>query len=404
MKRRSSEQSKNSEGKVHHHWAWIYGILLTAYAVFTLLQVFVIPHDTVKVDETQVASIYQTEGLKKAQITEEGTSGNTENTEVTDNADKRETTEAIESTEATEISENSGRKHRTASVKNRGASGKKRTTSGKDRSSSDSRTTESDKNAETADSSDSTGTTPANQTYNYQDDYISINLTSSYINDTMVYVADIQLKNLGLLKSGLANDSFGRNVTESTSDMAERLDAILAVNGDFYGFRDTGYVIRNGVLYRSEKKSDDAQDLVLWSDGTMEVIREGDITAEELLERGALQVYSFGPGLVEDGEITVNASSEVGQAMLSNPRTAIGMIEPMHYVMVVSDGRTTESEGLSLLQLAQIMQDLGCTTAYNLDGGGSTTMYFNGEVISNPTSGRKSSSERSVSDIVYIGY
>ena len=404
MKRRSSEQSKNSEGKVHHYWAWIYGILLTAYAVFTLLQVFVIPHDTVKVDETQVASIYQTEGLKKAQITEEGTSGNTENTEVTDNADKRETTEAIESTEATEISENSGRKHRTASVKNRGASGKKRTTSGKDRSSSDSRTTESDKNAETADSSDSTGTTPANQTYNYQDDYISINLTSSYINDTMVYVADIQLKNLGLLKSGLANDSFGRNVTEATSDIAERLDAILAVNGDFYGFRDTGYVIRNGVLYRSEKKSDDAQDLVLWSDGTMEVIREGDITAEELLERGALQVYSFGPGLVEDGEITVNASSEVGQAMLSNPRTAIGMIEPMHYVMVVSDGRTTESEGLSLLQLAQIMQDLGCTTAYNLDGGGSTTMYFNGEVINNPTSGRKSSSERSVSDIVYIGY
>ena len=81
MKRRSSEQSKNSEGKVHHYWAWIYGILLTAYAVFTLLQVFVIPHDTVKVDESQVASIYQTEGLKKAQITEEGTSGNTENTE-----------------------------------------------------------------------------------------------------------------------------------------------------------------------------------------------------------------------------------------------------------------------------------------------------------------------------------
>ena len=404
MKRRSSEQSKNSEGKVHHYWAWIYGILLTAYAVFALLQVFVIPHDTVKVDESQVASIYQTEGLKKVQITEEGTSGNTENTEVTDNADKRETTEATDSTEATENSENSGRKHRTASVKNRGASEKNRTTSGKDRSSSDSRTTESDKNAETADSSDSTGTTPANQTYNYQDDYISINLTSSYINDTMVYVADIQLKNLGLLKSGLANDSFGRNVTETTSDIADRLDAILAVNGDFYGFRDTGEVIRNGVLYRSEKKSDDAQDLVLWSDGTMEVIREGNIMAEELLERGALQVYSFGPGLVEDGEITVNASSEVGQAMLSNPRTAIGMIEPMHYVMVVSDGRTTESEGLSLLQLAQIMQDLGCTTAYNLDGGGSTTMYFNGEVINNPTSGRKSSSERSVSDIVYIGY
>ena len=140
-------------------------------------------------------------------------------------------------------------------------------------------------------------------------------------------------------------------------------------------------MIRNGILYRSTKKNDDAQDLVLWSDGRLEVIREGDITAEELLEQGALQVYSFGPGLVEAGDITVNASSEVGQAMISNPRTAIGMIEPLHYVMVVSDGRTTESEGLSLLQLAEIMQELGCTVAYNLDGGGSTTMYFNGEVI-----------------------
>jgi exopolysaccharide biosynthesis protein len=72
--------------------------------------------------------------------------------------------------------------------------------------------------------------------------------------------------------------------------------------------------------------------------------------------------------------------------------------------MVVSDGRTTESVGLSLLQLAEIMDQLGCEQAYNLDGGGSTTMYFNGEVINNPTSNGRKSKERSVSDIVYIGY
>ncbi|MBR0516137.1 MAG: phosphodiester glycosidase family protein [Eubacterium sp.] len=231
-----------------------------------------------------------------------------------------------------------------------------------------------------------------------------ITLTESYINNTMVYAADIQLSSVALLKAGLAEDSFGRNVTEATSAIASRVGAILAVNGDFYGFRDSGYVIRNGVMYRETKKDNDAEDLVLWPDGSMEIIREGDITAAELYEKGALQVYSFGPGLIQNGEITVTASSEVTQSKTSNPRTAIGMISPLHYVMVVSDGRTTESRGLSLLELANVMKDLGCIQAYNLDGGGSTTMYFNGEVINNPTTGGSRTKERSVSDIVYIGY
>ena len=424
MERKESSRPKNSDGKVRHTWAWIYGTLLTAYTVFTQLQVFVIPHDTVKVDESQVASIYQTDDLKKAEIREQSTAGDAaENTAGTDDenpsgkrnpssSDKNRTSSGKHRSSSDQNRTSSGGNrsasddNRNSSGKNRSASDDNRDSSGKHRSSSDNDTTETEKAVEKEEEgSDISGQTTAGKGEDtYQDDYITINITSSYINDTMVYVADIRLKNLGLLKSGLADDSFGRNVTETTSDLADRLEAILAVNGDFYGFRDTGYVIRNGILYRSKKKSNDAQDLVLWSDGTMEVIREGSITAEELLEQGALQVYSFGPGLVEDGEIMVDASSEVGQAMLSNPRTAIGMIEPLHYVMVVSDGRTNESEGLSLLQLAEVMQDLGCTVAYNLDGGGSTTMYFNGEVINNPTSGRKSSSERSVSDIVYIGY
>lgn len=71
--------------------------------------------------------------------------------------------------------------------------------------------------------------------------------------------------------------------------------------------------------------------------------------------------------------------------MTSNPRTAIGIIDECHYILVVSDGRTSESEGLSLYELATIMQDYGCTTAYNLDGGGSSTMYFLGEVVNKPT-------------------
>ena len=134
------------------------------------------------------------------------------------------------------------------------------------------------------------------------------------------------------------------------------------------------------------------------------VIEESEVTAQELLDKDAWQVLSFGPGLVEDGEIAVSENEEVGKAMASNPRTALGVTEDGHYLFVVSDGRTSESEGLSLYEMAEFMQSLGAATAYNLDGGGSSTMYFNGEVVNNPTTSGRSIKERSVSDIVYIGY
>ena len=90
--------------------------------------------------------------------------------------------------------------------------------------------------------------------------------------------------------------------------------------------------------------------------------------------------------------------------MASNPRTLIGVIDDLHYVFIVSDGRTSESEGLSLYELATFAKKLNIKTAYNLDGGGSSTMYFCGKVINNPTTTGRNISERSVSDIVYIGY
>ena len=123
-----------------------------------------------------------------------------------------------------------------------------------------------------------------------------------------------------------------------------------------------------------------------------------------MLEQGAQEILSFGPALIQEGDICVTEEDEVGKAMASNPRTAIGIIDSLHYVFVVSDGRTEESEGLSLLELAELMYELGVETAYNLDGGGSSTMYFNGKVVNKPTTSGKSIKERSVSDIVYIGY
>lgn len=235
----------------------------------------------------------------------------------------------------------------------------------------------------------------------YADENIQISIETAREYNTTFYVVDIQLSDVSYLKTALAQNTFGRNIKETTSDMAQTHNAILAINGDYYGFRDSGYVLRNGVLYRSSSNYTNA--LVIDGEGNFTVVSEGEVSAQSLLESGALQVFSFGPVLVENGVVSVNAGSEVSQARSSNPRTAIGQVSTLHYVVIVSDGRTRESVGLSLLQLAGEFASRGCVTAYNLDGGGSSTLYFNGSIINNPTDGR-SVKEREVSDIVYIGY
>ncbi len=237
----------------------------------------------------------------------------------------------------------------------------------------------------------------------YCDENISITLTEYSANDTAIYVADITLSSAKYLQTAFAHSAYGRNVTEKTSEIAARVGAILAINGDYYGSQESGYVIRNGVLYR-ETAASGREDLVIYADGSFGIVSEEEISARELLESGAVQVLSFGPALLIDGVAAVTDGDEVGKAKASNPRTAIGILSPLHYVFVVSDGRTEESAGLSLLELAAFLQELGVQTAYNLDGGGSTTMYFNGEVVNNPTTNGKKIQERSVSDIVYIGY
>ena len=237
----------------------------------------------------------------------------------------------------------------------------------------------------------------------YQDGNISIRLSAYRVEDSAVYVADIQLASPEYLKTALADNAYGKNLTEKTSVMARSAGAILAINGDYYGVQESGYVLRNGVLYRDTPVSG-KEDLVIFADGSFRIIREDEISAQSLLEAGAEQILSFGPALVENGEVSVEKGQEVSRAKSSNPRTAIGIVEENHYVFVVSDGRTSDSQGLSLYELAEFMQSFGVTTAYNLDGGGSSTLYFNGQVVNQPTTNGKKIQERSVSDIVCIGY
>lgn len=279
----------------------------------------------------------------------------------------------------------------------------------------DTGTTDTDTTNTTDDGKTSETTNKTSGVYtenSYTDDNITVKITKYRENDTDIYVADIQVKNIENLRRGFANNTYGRNVKATTSDIAESVSAILAINGDYYGFRNNGYVVANGTSYRSTSNSD--EDLVIFSDGSFAIIDEDNTSLADVMANPnkyasssenvtVWQVFSFGPALVDSTGISVTADTEVAQSMNSNPRTAVGIISNGHYVFVVSDGRTSSNAGLSLYQLAQFMQGLGCTVAYNLDGGGSSTMYFNGKVVNNPTSGN-TSGEREVSDILYVGY
>ncbi len=264
----------------------------------------------------------------------------------------------------------------------------------------------SDSSSSSTSSSEASSASGKTTADSYTDDNLSITLSEYTVSSTTVHVAEVKADSAKYLKTAFAQGAYGKNVTATTSDIAESVNAILAINGDYYGTQEKGYVIRNGKLYRSTAVSG-REDLVIYEDGTFEIINESEVTAEQLIAKGAVQTLSFGPALVENGDVSVDSSDEVGRAMASNPRTAIGIKSDGTYVFVVSDGRTEESEGLSLKELADFMKTLGVDTAYNLDGGGSSTMVFNGKVVNTPTGGgigNGSGSERKVGDIVYIGY
>lgn len=234
----------------------------------------------------------------------------------------------------------------------------------------------------------------------YQDQDMTIRLEKIRKFDSDVYVVYVQVRNIEVVHSLFAKDTFGKNISEATSRMAKRAGSIVAINGDYYGYRFRGLIIRNGRLYLdTPRKAPDNMSMNININGVMSAILEGSDTGENILKSGVYQSYSFGPVLVNNKEMQ---SLESNYAARKNPRTAVGMIEPFHYIFLVADGRTSQSPGLSMKELAQTFIDLGATFAYNLDGGGSSALWFNGKIVNKPTFDGTKFGERTVSDALTL--
>ena len=267
--------------------------------------------------------------------------------------------------------------------------------------------------------------------YSDPDIYINITTNRDEADTTTYYIADIRLKSLRYFKTAFAYGTYGENVSQKTHDICKTNKGILAISGDNYGAQEAGYVLRNGMIFRTSKSSSNlgsnprslAEDLAIYRDGTFEIFDEKTTDLQTIADKGAWQVFSFGPGLVKNGNIAVDENTEVDSIIKNGvtsqcQRMAVGIIAPLHYCFVVCDGRSDESAGFSLIQMAQIMKDLHCYQAYNLDGGGSATMYFDdgtgnanqlGHLINKPNQNyfnhgtSTNTQQRGVSDIVYIG-
>ncbi|MCR4707384.1 MAG: phosphodiester glycosidase family protein [Clostridiales bacterium] len=236
----------------------------------------------------------------------------------------------------------------------------------------------------------------------YHSDKMDVSVEQKKKDGMTYFVCDIRLSDISQLRSAFAGDDFKSGIYEAVSDIAARYSPVLAINADFCRYHRNGVIIRNGELLRKQNITRHHL-LIIDENGNMSALtdrsgKQGQV-AERLMRENTWQTFEFGPVLVENGEATalpgrfyVNCHDGYYE-----PRTAIGQMGPLHYIVIVVDGRRDGySTGASIPQLQKLFLDEGAEFAFNLDGGGSTSLYFLGNVVNMPSGGK----ERSVSDII----
>jgi len=237
----------------------------------------------------------------------------------------------------------------------------------------------------------------------YETDRLSVSIEQKKKDGMTYFVCDIKLTDVSQFKTAFAGDDFRSGIYEAVSDIAGRYSPVMAINADFCRYHREGVIIRNGETLRKQNIKKHHL-LVVDENGNLsaQTDRSGKqgLVANKLEQANTWQTFEFGPVLVENGEAAelplksfyINCNDGYYE-----PRTAIGQKGPLHYVVIVVDGRRDGySTGASMPQLQQLFLDEGVDFAFNLDGGGSTTLYFLGEVVNMPSGGK----ERSVSDVI----
>lgn len=231
----------------------------------------------------------------------------------------------------------------------------------------------------------------------YEDGSLSVRIETMREHETNILVARVKIADPSQLRTAMAT-RYGGTGTALPDKLAQRVNAVLAINGDFYSFNSIGYLVRQGKLYR-DKTNESLDVLIIDENADFHILIDPTPEQTHGFEGTIVNSFNFGPALVKDGEI-VHTTKKLNVGLdKETQRMGIGQVGPLEYICVATEGPEQKgSDGLTIPEFAQLMKDLGAVQAYNLDGGSSSAMMLGGEKIN----ARSSKKMRPICDILYF--
>lgn len=247
----------------------------------------------------------------------------------------------------------------------------------------------------------------------YLDDTLRLEITRTQTQKPLLtyYTADIVLAEGSSLYTVTYNPERPGRTNGLPQTMAQEHNVVFAQSGDFYSYRVSndrypGNIVRDGkVLYnKSYSKLINAipnlATIGFFPSGKAEVNEAWEMSAKEYAQRGATTVMAFGPILIRDGELADVDNDEYNHR---EPRSCIGIVDTNHFVGLLVEGRKKHSDGADLVTCAEILYDMGCWDAINLDGGNTAAMLFMGESVQLANNGGVDENDRAIPDILCAG-
>ena len=235
--------------------------------------------------------------------------------------------------------------------------------------------------------------------YEYEDPTIHVKIENGRENDTTYWICEVRIADPTQLRTASA-DGFDSNMTMPGVQIAKRMNAVVAIDGDYYFYSaPRGYILRQGILYL-DRVTGGRDVLLVDEEGDFHIIRKarGGTCPTEIDGKRIINGFFFGPVLVENGELGTEFRYTDMAYNLGSQRMAIAQIGKLHYKLICCESPQSGSKGMTLMEFARFCQEKGCITAYNLDGGDSTMLAFRNEKINDVDNPHT----RDLADIIYF--
>ncbi len=232
----------------------------------------------------------------------------------------------------------------------------------------------------------------------YKDESIHVTLKEGVFDGTKYFVANVEIVSPTQLRTAAAGTKFDSTMVMNGTYLARRVNAVAAINGDYYSYYTDGYLIRQGTMYRNSPNVE--RDVLLIDDqGDFHIVCQAtkEIISEDYGDLKIMNSFNFGPGLVVDG-VKVSGFFDAGNAAFERKqRACIAQTGELSYFLLVCEGPHSGADvGLDLKSFAELAHKLGAQNAYNLDGGYSTMLIFNNKMVNDKVRTRE------ISDIIYF--